>query len=1066
MKLVNIYNKYREIYLFLRNKEGQQEIKKVNNFFHYLYEHDINGKFKGFDGTPLRKIFICKPSDIRKQRSDKSYEGDIRFCQRYMIDAIDKLDKCPIKYSFIDIEILSDELPDVKKANKPVSCISVSNSFSEKIKTFYLEDYETEYKMIDSFIEYLKQEKFDILLGWNFTRFDFPYLCNRYPDFAESISPIGQTRYGDGEIYYPAGISIIDYLSWFKKVTLNREQAYSLDYIAKKHLGRGKKHMKLDFSKLSPETKERNIDDVKILVELEKKHKIISYFDEIRRMSKIEWEDLLWNSRVLDMLLLQEAKNQKVALPMKPDEMRGTLSEKEDFAGAFREAFKTGAFTEGTGIYDLSSCYPSMIIDFCLDPANIRKSDKQGLIADGFDILPIENSHFAQNSNALLPTVVKKLITLKNQIKSALSKCPINSGHYKDIKKRYDAVKTVVNSAYGVFGNRFFRLYNKQVASATTFLVRDLLHYVITALKSKGYEVIYVDTDGVMINNNTDDISNLLNSLVKKWAKDKYGKENIVNEFEYKGYYEKILILTKCRYLGYVRTDKGLEEEVKGVEAKRKDSTVFMKKFQRTLIDKILDKESKESIFVWIKNQIKEIRNQPLQNIAFPCKIGKPIDEYKNMPIFVRASKYAQELVPSFKKKVGELFYYIYVNSDEYEQNKKNILWYDGGKLTSSKLKKEWELHFGQKVLVKNMDKIKQEELIEHLITKGKVTTHSITTKGKLKNVMAFDEETYGHVDKNKVDWETMKNRNILMKLQTIFEAMGWNIKEIIGIETKDEVAEYINKLKNEKQFAREVSKKTCRTSSSESRVQVSNLAPNIDIVNQEYQRIQKEKKQIKELDFELKDLEIKKIDFREAKKYIIKNHYSHTIASSVKLALGFYYNKELVTAVVYGCPIGRRVTEWLQIDRENCVELIRLFSKDGLPKNIESYCIGQSFKYIRQNRPEFKYLISYADPNHGHIGYIYQATNWRYVGVQRRLLPERRIFIDGKEVHTRNLNAKHGSTSKKNLEQIYGDRLEIKSALKKHVYLMCLGNKKEKRDWYKKFPEQPYPKIKDLKEE
>ncbi len=82
---------------------------------------------------------------------------------------------------------------------------------------------------------------------------------------------------------------------------------------------------------------------------------------------------------------------------------------------------------------------------------------------------------------------------------------------------------------------------------------------------------------------------------------------------------------------------------------------------------------------------------------------------------------------------------------------------------------------------------------------------------------------------------------------------------------------------------------------------------------------------------------------------------------------------------------------------------------------------------------------------------------------MQRRLLPERRIFIDGKETHTRTLNAKHGSTSKKKLQEIYGDRLVIKSALKKHVYLMCLGNKKERREWYKKFPEKPYPKIKEV---
>ena len=76
------------------------------------------------------------------------------------------------------------------------------------------------------------------------------------------------------------------------------------------------------------------------------------------------------------------------------------------------------------------------------------------------------------------------------------------------------------------------------------------------------------------------------------------------------------------------------------------------------------------------------------------------------------------------------------------------------------------------------MTKEKKEELIESLIHKGKVTTKIIESKGKNKNVMAFDEDNKNHV--KDIDWETMKNRNIYMKLTTIFEAMKWDIRELI----------------------------------------------------------------------------------------------------------------------------------------------------------------------------------------------------------------------------------------------------------------------------------------------
>jgi len=124
-----------------------------------------------------------------------------------------------------------------------------------------------------------------------------------------------------------------------------------------------------------------------------------------------------------------------------------------------------------------------------------------------------------------------------------------------------------------------------------------------------------------MINNNSNDISDTLNNYVKQWAKEKYNKVVDV-EFEYKGYFDPIILLTKCRYKGWLVTDRGTEVKTKGIEAKRKDSTEFMKRFQNELLDKIKNKENKENIFNWIKEEIKQLPNQQLKDIAFPCKLS------------------------------------------------------------------------------------------------------------------------------------------------------------------------------------------------------------------------------------------------------------------------------------------------------------------------------------------------------------------------------------------------------------------------------------------------------------
>jgi len=762
MKFLNIFNKGRIIYLFTRDQEGRQFIKKVSDFYPYYYENsneDITGT-KSVTGIPVKKIIVSHPKDIRANRTNKAWEADLFLTQRYMIDKVDNLEKCPIKWAMLDIETLSPEMPDATEAKDPVSCITIYNNFSKEYKTYYLKDYESEYKMMDAFIEYIKKEKFDMLLAWNMVNFDYLYLANRFPDFAERISPISETRYG-GEVDYPAGVAIVDYYSWFKNVTLNREESYKLDDIAQKYLG-DKPKGDFDFGTLSEDIKEKNKLDVEQLVRLEEQKQIIPYFDEIRRLSKVEWEDLTYPSRIIDSLLLSEAKKQNIVLPMKPCEDRGTLSEKEDYLGAYREAFKRGLLKD-VGAYDLISAYPFSIKDFCLDPVNIRLQKQKNCIE-------INGTYFKQKEDAILPTVVNKLLTLKNNVKQKLSTMSVDDFDYKNVEQQYNAIKSIVNSSYGVFGNRFFRLYNKKVASATTFLVRSLLHYIKDKIEEKGYELLYLDTDGIMVKSK-ENLNKFLNELVQQWGKEVFGKEKIGIEFTFEGYFKKILILALCRYVGeLVKPNGEIKKIIKGVEIKRKDSTVFMKKFQKELIKQIMDEVDKEEIISWIKSQIADLKNAPLEDIAVPCKLGMSLEKYKNIPIFVRAMNNTE----NFSKKVGDNFYYIYVNSTEYDTKMQLIELLDGEKLTPSKLKEPWKEFFGEKVLAKDMEQRKKEELLSHLEKAGRMTREKREVKGKLKDVIAFDKKNKGHI-KN-VDWSRMEERNIHNKIRVIFEAMKWDL--------------------------------------------------------------------------------------------------------------------------------------------------------------------------------------------------------------------------------------------------------------------------------------------------
>lgn len=61
--------------------------------------------------------------------------------------------------------------------------------------------------------------------------------------------------------------------------------------------------------------------------------------------------------------------------------------------------------------------------------------------------------------------------------------------------------------------------------------------------------------------------------------------------------------------------------------------------------------------------------------------------------------------------------------------------------------------------------------------------------------------------------------------------------------------------------------------------------------------------------------------------------------------------------------------------------ELARLWVMDAVPKNAETYFIGQAIRHIRRHHKSVRALVSYADPSAGHTGTIYKAANWQADG-------------------------------------------------------------------------------------
>jgi hypothetical protein len=119
----------------------------------------------------------------------------------------------------------------------------------------------------------------------------------------------------------------------------------------------------------------------------------------------------------------------------------------------------------------------------------------------------------------------------------------------------------------------------------------------------------------------------------------------------------------------------------------------------------------------------------------------------------------------------------------------------------------------------------------------------------------------------------------------------------------------------------------------------------------------------------------------------------------------------------------------------DDCLTLSRLWLCDESPHNSESRFIGIVTRALKRNT-DLKFLVSYADPSQGHLGTIYQATGWAYIGLSQAT-PLYDIG-DGRHYHSRSLSHSFGSHGLAHFQH-HGIDVKLVPQAAKHRYLYFL---------------------------
>ena len=188
--------------------------------------------------------------------------------------------------------------------------------------------------------------------------------------------------------------------------------------------------------------------------------------------------------------------------------------------------------------------------------------------------------------------------------------------------------------------------------------------------------------------------------------------------------------------------------------------------------------------------------------------------------------------------------------------------------------------------------------------------------------------------------------------------------------------------------------------------------------------------------------LVVQRVNHETIKQPCLRWHYARAVPSNAQHAYGVWETGQFRGVIVFGAPVGRRAHTFVDgLDHGQVKELLRIaMNGHNLPlTQIVSMAVG----HLRRDTPDTELLISYADPNAGHHGGIYQAASWVYVGTAGK---PKYCIIHGQRMHSRSVVHKYGSWAYDFLRREIDPNAQIVDELLKHKYAFGLNRRTRKQ--------------------
>ncbi|CAI9736724.1 DNA polymerase alpha catalytic subunit-like [Octopus vulgaris] len=292
---------------------------------------------------------------------------------------------------------------------------------------------------------------------------------------------------------------------------------------------------------------------------------------------------------------------------------KSSSRKKPAYAGGLVLEPKRGFYDKHILLLDFNSLYPSIIQEYNICFTTVSHETSSTNDSEDRTVELPEPGLEA----GILPTEIRKLVESRQQVKGLMKTPNLTTDQMMQYDIRQKALKLTANSMYGCLGFSSSRFYAKPLAALVTEKGREILMKTKNSVEKMNFEVIYGDTDSIMIKTNSSDYNE--SYKMGNTIKTEINKLFRLLEIDIDGIFKSMLLLKKKKYAA-INLQKNSDgkiieiKELKGLDIVRRDWCDLAKETGNFAVTEILSGKNQDTILENIHMELSKISEKVNKN--------------------------------------------------------------------------------------------------------------------------------------------------------------------------------------------------------------------------------------------------------------------------------------------------------------------------------------------------------------------------------------------------------------------------------------------------------------------